>query len=81
MPSYSDVRVALLQIGVDVTNPQSVEEFNDTQSWARETRKRCERWQVIIRQIAIGGLVAFMGGVFAAIISWVTSRGSLWGPH
>ena len=79
MPSYSEIRVALLQIGVDITSPQSVEKFNKEREWTDETMQRCSRWGVILRQVSVGGLIAFLGGVFAAIFSWLSSHGITWG--
>ncbi len=76
MPSANEVRSALLQIGVDIDNPDSVEAFTDAIDFARDAARRRARWQDIRRQIGIGLLISMFGGFFAAALSWLTSHTS-----
>lgn len=74
MPSANDIRSALLQIGVDIDNPDSVEQFNAAIDFAREAARRRSRWQDIRRQIALAAIVSALTGAIGAAFTWLTSR-------
>lgn len=74
MPSANEIRSALLQIGVDIDNPDSIEQFNEALDFAREAAQRRARWQDIRRQIALAAIVSALTGAIGAAITWITSR-------
>lgn len=74
MPSYSDVRTALLQIGVDIDNPDSIEAFNDAIDEARRLAKRRKWWEAVRMQVILGLVTSTIAGLGGAVATWWSQR-------
>lgn len=76
----SEARMVWLKLGVDIHSQDSIDDFNETLEWARARRKREQRWNDIRRQIVVGGIVAFVGGVVAAAFQWLSTHANIGRP-
>lgn len=74
MPSADPVRVAMLQLGVDIYSPDSVEEFSRAIEWAAEGARRQKWWREMRSKIMVGSIVAAAAGAVGAAFSWLTSH-------
>jgi hypothetical protein len=80
-PSYDRIWSVLKQIGVDINQEQSIEQWNADMEWVRERRKREKRWQSARGQLFLIGAGSIVTGAVTWVISWLNLHFGSGGGH
>jgi len=69
-----EIRLALMQLGVDLRSPDSIEDFREFRAWGKQEMLRQQQLKENRRKAIWSSIVGFLIAAFSASISWLVTR-------
>jgi 4'-phosphopantetheinyl transferase EntD len=71
----TEIREALLRLGVDIENDTSLKQFRDNQSWITEHREFVQKQRAFRSALSLSAIAALFGAIATTIGGWLLGHG------